>query len=328
MSLKPKVVVVIVTWNNKDIVDIPLKSLASQNYNNFVTLIVDNGSSDNTLDYVKKKYPPVQTIDAGKNLGFAAGNNLGIKEAVGKYGADYVVLLNSDAWLSADWLSIVVKFAQTKPHLACAQGLTLKLGNPSRIDSTHIYLSQNGQATQAHHDQPNILPRYTKRVFGVNAAAALYSAKFIKSQPFEDFFDKDFFMYLEDVDVIMRATIMGWQNYFVGDAIAKHVGSASSAGSNFSLKMTFRNNFPMIVKNMPLRLIIKLVPKLIRSDLETIRHLARQKRWSAALRIPEGRVLGILLLPKMIFKRFELRKYRHSVDSKYIWQLMRWGYIK
>jgi GT2 family glycosyltransferase len=135
-------------------------------------------------------------------------------------------------------------------------------------------------------------------------------------------------MYLEDVDVILRANVMGWQNYFVSGAIAKHMGSASSTGSGFSLKMTFRNNFPMLVKNMQLKILLRLAPRLVKSDINTMRHLWRQKEYALSLKIPSGRVAGTLMLPKMIAKRRKLEKYRKNSNSDYIWQLMKRVYIK
>jgi GT2 family glycosyltransferase len=134
------------------------------------------------------------------------------------------------------------------------------------------------------------------------------------------------FMYLEDVDLSTRATVMGWDNYLVPGATAYHMGSASS-GKNpgFSLFMTFRNNTGLLVKNLPLRLLLRLWPRIIRSDLDTVRHLRSLGKGAAARKVIKGRFIGLLRAP-LFFKKRRMLAGKRRISAAYIWQLMRQGY--
>jgi GT2 family glycosyltransferase len=160
----------------------------------------------------------------------------------------------------------------------------------------------------------------------VNAAACIISRKFIEEQPFDHVFDEKMFMYLEDVDIAARATVLGWDNYLVPGARAMHMGSASS-GKNpgFSLYMTFRNNSAMLFKNFPLKMLIRMSPAILRGDIDTIRVLRKMGKKDAANKVVKGRLIGLLRLPLYISKRLKI--VRHAkIPKGYLWNLMRNGY--
>jgi GT2 family glycosyltransferase len=236
------------------------------------------------------------------------------------------MLLNTDATIAPDWTEKVVAFASRKPRGALYQGTTLDYYNHQVIDSTHIYVSHNGQGTQGNWRHFVGLEKGPKKVFGVNAAACLISRSFIEAQPFDTYFDEALFMYLEDVDVAARATVMGWDNYLVPGARAYHMGSVSS-GKNpgFSLYMTFRNNSDVLFKNFPLGLLIRILPRLIRGDIDTIRELRRRGKPAAVRKVIKGRFVGLLRMPLFIAKRRKMNKAR-TIDANYLWSLMRNGY--
>lgn len=290
-------------------------------------MVVDNGSKDDSVATIRRLAPEVTVIEAGVNLAFAKGNNVGIKAALADKDVGYIALLNTDARLDDKWLEKLVNFCKLKPRAACLQGTTLDYYDHNIIDSTHIYVAQNGQATQGSWRDFYEHELGPKKVFGVNAAANLITREFIEAQPFgQEFFDEAMFMYLEDVDASARATVMGWDNYVVPGARAYHMGSASS-GKNpgFSLYMTFRNNTGMLIKNLPLMTLFKLAPRIVLSDIETFRHLRRVGKNKTAWIIPKGRLIGVLRSPLFILRRRKLNKYR-TIDKDYLWHLMSKGY--
>jgi GT2 family glycosyltransferase len=261
------------------------------------------------------------------NTGFAKGNNIGIKEALVDEDVEYVVLLNTDARLAESWVEEIVKFAGMKPKGAFFQGTTYDYNNHNIIDSTHIYVSRNGQGTQGgwrHYETGELGPR---RVFGVNAAACMISRRFIEAQPFGyEFFDTRLFMYLEDVDVAARSTVMGWDNYLVPGAVAYHMGSVSSSSNpGFSLYMTFRNNTGVLFKNFPIGMLIRMIPSIVRGDIDTIKTLRRRGAKGAISKVIKGRLIGLFRLPFFMMKRVKLQKYK-AVDNDYLWYLMRRGF--
>ena len=321
-----KVAYVIVGWNNQNLLPECLTSIREQTYPHKVVYYVDNNSADASVDLVRRKFPEVIVLPQSSNTGFARGNNIGIAEALNDPEVSYVMLLNTDATLASDWTEKTVGFASHKPRGALYQGTTLDYYNHHVIDYTHIYVSHSGQGTQGNWRHFVSLEKGPKKVFGVNAAACLISRGFIEAQPFDTYFDEGLFMYLEDVDVATRATVMGWDNYLVPGARAYHMGSASS-GKNpgFSLYMTFRNNSDVLFKNFPLRLLVRMLPKLIRGDIDTIRELKRRGKSSAIRKVIKGRFVGLLRMPLFIAKRRKMNKAR-TADTNYLWSLMRNGY--
>lgn len=320
----PKVVFVVVGWNNKDLLDDCFGSVTNQTYKNCSIVYVDNMSSDGSAGYVKKNYPQIAVLAQERNYGFAKGNNIGIKKALTDLNTQYVALLNTDARIRKDWVETLVAFAEKKPLAATLQSVTLDYYDRKVIDSTNIYIARNSQATQASYRKSYLGPGHihSTKVFGVNAAAAMITRKFLDHQPYEKLFDESLFMYLEDVDVAARATVMGWDNYLVAGTEAYHMGSASSGKKpNYSFKMTFRNNGLVLVKNMPWLILIKILPRLIRSDIETIKSVRAQGNKKLVRIVIYGRLKSLLLVPLFIFKRLKMTGQR-KIDRDYLWQLM------
>lgn len=322
-----KAAFIVISWNNSDILQECFDSIRAQTYTNHRTILVDNDSKDDSVVAARRFMPEATIIENSNNDGFTRGNNIGIAEALRDPEVDYIVLLNSDARLASEWLQTVIDFAAGKPKAATLQGTTLDYYDHGIIDSTHIYVARNGQATQGSWRDTYADEFGPKKVFGVNAAACLITRSFIEAQPFgAELLDEAFFMYLEDVDLAARATVMGWDNYLVPGARAYHMGSASS-GKNpgFSLYMTFRNNSAMLYKNLPMGLLLRLVPRIARSDLDTIRHLRALGKPEAARKVLKGRLIGLLRVPLFIRKRRIIARNRR-VSSTYLWHLMRQGY--
>lgn len=325
--MRNKVAYIVVGWNNKDILGECFESLAKQTYKHVDVYYVDNGSADNSVEFVRESFPDVIIIEPGYNTGFAKGNNIGIAQALQDETVGYIGLLNSDARLHPDWSSQLVAFAETKSKAALLQGTTLDYYNHAIIDSTHIYISLNGQGTQGNWRAFDGVEFGPKKIFGVNAAACIITRNFIEAQPFGyELFDETMFMYLEDVDLGTRATFMGWDNYLVPAARAYHMGSASS-GKNpgFSLYMTFRNNSALLYKNFGWKRLLKMSPSLLRGDIDTIRVLRRMGKKDAAKKVFRGRINGLFRIPKYYAKRKKMQKVI-AIPEEYMLQLMRRGY--
>lgn len=330
IKTKESVAYIVVAWNNKALLDECIESIVSQDTTlNKKIVLVDNDSKDGTVPYVRATYPDIILLPQISNYGFAKGNNIGIKVALDDESVKYVVLVNTDATLAHDWTRTLVETAGMKPMAACLQSVTLDYYNHSVIDSTHIYVSKYGQATQSSWREPisNNKDVAAFKVFGCNAAAMMITRGFIEAQPFGDFFDETMFMYLEDVDVAARATVMGWDNLLVPGTRAYHMGSVSSNKKDprFSLRMTFRNNLGLHIKNLPLPILLIILIRMPKSDIASIRHLRRIGKGYAISALIKGRLEGVLLIPIFIRKRALLNKYK-KIDNKFLWKLMRFGY--
>jgi GT2 family glycosyltransferase len=319
---------IIVCWNNKALMKECIESIQRQTYKHKKIFVVDNASTDGSVEFVTKTFPEVEVLAQDKNYAFAKGNNIGIKKALEDQQVGYFALVNSDATLENSWTSTLIAAAEQHPKAAMLQSITLDYYDHAVIDSTHVYIARNGQATQGSWRLP--LPEGydvpPQKVFGCNAAAMIITRGFIEQQPFGDFFDETMFMYLEDVDIAARATVMGWDNYVIPGTRAYHMGSASS-GKNpgFSLYMTFRNNLGLLIKNLPLALLLPVLASLFKADRASIKHLQRTNRKEAVKFIYRGRLASLPYIPIFIFKRYKLKKYR-NIDNNYLWNLMRKGF--
>lgn len=324
---EPIIGTVVISWNNQDILGECFESLQEQDNKDHVTLLVDNGSKDDSVSFTKERFPWVEVYEARANLGFARGNNIGIEYLLQKYSSlEYIVLLNSDARLDSKWLSTMVPFAERKPMGALFQSTTLDYYNHDIIDSTHVYISRNGSGTQGMWRRLHLGENGPKRVFGANAAAVMVSRAFIEQQPEEHFFDTTLFMYLEDVDINARATVTGWDNYLVPGTYAYHMGSASSnKRPGFSLYMTYRNNIAVLCKNIPVSLLLRMLPHIIRADYHTMRHLRRTGKARGIYYLLKGRVIGFVRLPLFLPGVWRMRTARKTISKEYLWSLMKYG---
>lgn len=320
--------VVVVSWNNESLLKDCLDSIRAQTIDasRVKVILVDNASDDGSVEFVRRSYPEVHIIEVGWNSGFSHANNLGIRHAFTDPDIAGVVMLNSDARLSPSWMETIVSFAQTRPRAASFQSLTLDHVNPSVIDSHHLYVGRALHATQFGTGEPLDRCYATERVFGVNAAAALYTRAFLEAQPFDDYLDETMGMYLEDVDLAARALVMGWESWFVSGTNATHIGSASAKkrSSGFALRQTWRNQPVLLLTNFPLRLLVRGFRGFVGHEIGAVRHLRATGQPELVGEIMRGRREGLRLIPYALRRRRQLRRYR-ALDPELVWSFMNEG---
>jgi hypothetical protein len=100
--MSPLIAIIVTNFNGKELLEVCLSSLFKQSYKNLKAILVDNNSTDNSVIFVKNRFPRLDVINLDKNYGFSAGNNIGIKYALEKYNADYILLLNNDTKFTKD----------------------------------------------------------------------------------------------------------------------------------------------------------------------------------------------------------------------------------
>jgi N-acetylglucosaminyl-diphospho-decaprenol L-rhamnosyltransferase len=317
-----EVAFVIVSWNARERIDQAVGSAARQAAGAACVLVVDNASEDGTADHLRTAFPAVRVIDAGANLGFPAGANLGIAAALADPACRYVALLNDDAWVGDDWLEVLLTFADAHPDGATFQGLTVDARDPEVVDSMGLYIGHAGRAIQLGYRCRGLHPR-SGRVFGVNAAAALIRRAFLEAQPFGDeYLDSDLVMYLEDVDLAARAVVMGWHSYFVEGAVAYHLGSGEDREDRpLSLRLNARNDLLVLVKNLPWTVVARSLPGLAIAELARYRRYLREGEPGKVATILRGRVEGLLALPRFLRKRRMLAPHRR-LGSAAVWEAM------
>lgn len=254
---KLKVCVVIPNWNGEDLLAESLQSIEKQTYPCQV-VVVDNGSTDNSVKIVKEKFPKIHLIELAKNTGFTGGVNAGLSYALSEK-FDAIALLNNDAEAEPDWLENLVKELGKDSKIGIVTGKLMR-HNRKHIDSTGDFYTIWGipmprgrnQADTGQYDQP-------ESVFGASGGASLYRATMLKEV---GLFDERFFAYIEDVDISFRARLAGWGIRYTPKAIAYHHVSATTSKmvSSFARYHWIKNYLMAYTKNMPTKLYWKYFP--------------------------------------------------------------------
>ncbi len=252
--MEPKVTIIIPNYNGLSFMEPCMAALKRQNFRDFDLLVVDNGSTDGSVQWLKAHEIP--TIFLKENTGFSGAVNTGIKAA----STPYVILLNNDTEAEPDYVGELVKAIEASPDIFSVSSRMIQMHSRELMDDGGDMYTVLGWAYQRGVGQPTTLYDRPFRVFAACAGAAIY-----RREVFEEigYFDEMHFAYLEDIDVGYRARIYGYRNVYCPKAKVYHVGSGTSGSkyNSFKVKLAARNNVYLNYKNMPfLQLLINLIP--------------------------------------------------------------------
>jgi anaerobic magnesium-protoporphyrin IX monomethyl ester cyclase len=239
--------VIIPNFNGKAFLKPCLDSLTQQTKRNSEIILVDNASTDGSVEFVNSHYPGVNIISLASNKGFSAAVNQGIGQAKGSF----IAVLNNDTVVNPNWLEVLCGFLEENPHIGfCASKIT-KYDNPDVIDSVGHGIIRSGYAFNIG-DAVKDAGQYDnlREVFGAPAAAAVYRRSMLNDI---GLFDEDFYMYLEDVDLSYRAQLRGHKCMFVPQATVRHRG-AGTTGSQYHKDNVYfiaRNTIYILMKDVP-----------------------------------------------------------------------------
>jgi GT2 family glycosyltransferase len=239
--------VVIVNYNAGPHLAKVIQSLQIQTFRDFRILVVDNGSTDGSLEGLAPGAIPLEIVPAGRNLGFAAGNNLAIRRHVS---AEWLALLNPDAFPHPDWLQELMAAAAAHTDYQFFGCRMLDATDPTRLDGVgDVYHVSGLYWREGHGRRDGPVHRTSKEIFSPCAAAALYRTEDVLEI---GGFDEDFFCYGEDVDLAFRLRLAGRRCLYVAESVVEHMGSGIvGLRSDFQLYHGHRNLFWVYVKNMP-----------------------------------------------------------------------------
>lgn len=245
--------VLIVTYNSAAFIESCLNSLQQQTYQDFELIVVDNASTDDSLNCTARQLPAFSSarlISLTVNRGFAAGNNEALRQASGAY----IALLNPDAEASPQWLQSLVTAMKEHPDAgSCASRLLVH--GAGIIDSAGDGCITTGAGYKRGETEP--ADRYCEAgyVFGACGGAALFRRAMLEEI---GFFDDDFFLIHEDTDLNFRAQLAGWKCFYAPDAVVEHkVRSTIGAGSDTAVYYSLRNALFVLAKNMPAQLFLR-----------------------------------------------------------------------
>jgi len=243
----PRVSVIIVNWNGRSHLSDCLESLEGQSYRDFEVILVDNGSVDGSIDFVQEKYPWIKTLALAENTGFARGNNIGFEKSFG----EYVVTLNNDTRVAADWLELLVATADCHPEVGMVGSRICAFNSPDTIDSLGVLICRDGMSRGAYRRQSFSSLNLTgsMEILLPSACAALYRRSMLEEV---GFFDDEFFAYCEDTDLGLRCRLAGWKALLALEAVVLHKYSETSGSfSPFKIYLVERNHYWLAMKILP-----------------------------------------------------------------------------
>ena len=252
-----KTTIIIPNYNGKNFLKNCLESATKSTVLASI-LVVDNGSSDGSREWLAENFPQVKVIVFSENRGFPAAVNAGI----GAADTPYVFLLNNDTAMEADCLKNLEAAMEADSRIFSVGAKMLSMRQPDLVDSAGDLYSAFGWAYAVGKGKESAL--YTKplQVFSNCAGAALYRKEYLEKT---GLFDEAHFLYLEDVDIGWRARIAGYRNVTEPAAVVYHAGSGSSGSRYNTLKIAHssRNNIYLIYKNMPVLQLLLNLPFLL-----------------------------------------------------------------
>jgi GT2 family glycosyltransferase len=307
-----QVSIIIPNWNGRHLLDACLAALGAQTWLDYEIIVVDNGSRDGSVAWLRSRYPQIRVIANGRNLGFAAAVNQGVKASDSRY----VVTLNNDTEPDPAWLAALVSVAEEDPTVGMCASKMLFADRPGIINSTGICIDQAGIAWDRRggesDDDSEMSP---VEVFGPCGGAAMYRRAMLDKI---GLFDEDFFAYLEDVDLAWRARRAGQRCLYVPTARVFHRHSATGGeGSPFKNYHVGRNKIGLIARNYPFVRLWRCVPALVLYDMASVAYMMLVRHDIHAL---YGRLAGLVRLGRMWRKR-ETTDGAIRTDLAYLAQL-------
>src|SRR5687768_15204560 len=297
---QPVVSVLIVSWNSAANLSRCLDALRVQVFKDFELIIVDNGSTDNSIDSIQQLDLPIRIQQLQKNDGFTTANNIGARLSRGRW----LVLLNADAFPEPDWLEQLVKAAQDNPQFTSFSSRQIQANTPEFLDGAGDAYHVSGLAWRQYLGYPSRdYGHEPLELFSPCAAAAMYLREaFLEVRGF----DEDFFSYFEDIDLGFRLQLRGYRCLYVPKATVHHIGSATfGERSDFAFYHAHRNLIWTFVKNMPSAMFWRYLPAHFIANIIYLVYYTLRGR---------GRVLwrakydALKKLPKFVRKRREIQR--------------------
>jgi len=240
------IAVVVVNWNAGDYLKKCLQSLKAQTLKPSRVIVMDNASTDDSVQGLEVEFEGYEIVRLKENTGFAFANNLAVKRAEN---CDWIAFLNPDAFAAPDWLEKLAEAAENFPEFTSFGSHMLRYESDQMDGTGDVYHVCGSAWRRDHGIRASTVDRKTGEIFSPCAAAS-----FIRKDHFEELggFDENFFSYFEDVDLGFRFQLKGYRSLYVANAVVEHVGSATTSRySDFAIYHGQRNLVWSYIRNMP-----------------------------------------------------------------------------
>ena len=260
--MSPKVSIVILNWNGRKYLERFLPSVCKSTYDHWELVVIDNASTDDSIEFLKENYPAVRIIVNKENAGFAGGYNSGLAAVE----SEYYVLLNSDVEVEAGWLEPMVRLLENDSRIAACQPSIMQFSNRAYYEYAGAaggWLDRYGypfamgrifdecEKEEGRYSEPS-------PIFWASGAAL-----FIRSKIYWEMkgLDESFFAHQEEIDLCWRIQWAGYKIFSCPSSKVYHVGGGTlPKGNSKKVYLNFRNNLKMLGKNLPLHDLLFLIP--------------------------------------------------------------------
>lgn len=314
----PAISLVILNYNGRSWLPGCLDALASQRgAPSFETLLIDNGSHDDSINFVRTHYPDVRVVENGRNLGFAAGNNACVPHTH----SEWLIFLNQDTVVDPEWMSRLWDARAQHPECGLITSRLVFMNDPSIVDSAGDGYVRAGGAFKHGHGAPAAAHATSREVFGAcGGAFMIRRADFVALGGF----DERFFMLYEDVDLSYRARLRGLRVWYAADAIVRHAVSGSLGTISPAAVFYGQRNLEWTwIKNTPGRLLVPTALAHAIYSTAGVLHYIRLGLGGAALR---GKWAALRALPAVLADRRRVQSAR-TADVSAIEPLMEPGWL-
>lgn len=258
--MKGLVSIIIVNWNGLSWLKMSLPSLAKQTYKPVEIILVDNASTDDSVSWTRKHFPNVKVLMNQENFGFAEGNNVGYREALG----EYILLLNNDTRVKPDFLKELVAKMQSGRDIGAVQSKLLLMDDSKRLDSVGAFQTPTGFLFHWGFGKKDA-PKYdrTEDMYTAKGAAVMFRTDVLKTVEMDHaMFDPLYFAYFEETDLCHRIWLSGKRVVYAPKSVVYHKMGGTSTGMDnaFIQYHSFKNRIRTYLKNMGWIWLMTLLP--------------------------------------------------------------------
>ena len=291
-----KVAVVVLGFNDRKWLDRCLTSVLATDDHNFQVIFVDNASSDGSAAFVEESFPSITVVRNTINLGFAGGNNEGIREAL-RTGAEFVFLLNSDTWVESSWLRELRAHFAEEPSLDVVTSMILNYED-GRFDRNFLQLVSDTPGFVQ--DAWNGNPRPWYDTSGGSGAALMARKSF-----YEDVgvIDPEFFMYFEEIDLLRRGRYHGKRVAVSTKSVVHHFNHLETPDSGKPSKTRFERGFLIFTLKDQFNPLLKCVMKFLLEGVSRPIGALFRRQWIRAWALVKIDVELLLKSPQIIWRR-------------------------
>lgn len=319
MSNNVAVSVIIINWNGQKDLSGCLSSLKKVTDIKFEVILVDNGSTDQSLKESKKIFPDIHVIKNHHNLGYAPANNQGLACAKG----EFILFLNNDTEVTGNFLKILIDTLKTDPKIACVQPKIYLMGRGQMLDAVGSFLTWTGFLDHFGYERSDG-PKYSKpmSIFSAKGACMLFRKSALDKI---GNFDNLFFAYFEETDLCWRAWLAGYGVFYVPQAVIYHKGGATAhrLQEAISYYHSYKNRIRTFIKNFETANLVRVL--FMHSLICTFLVFANilMGRISQALAIIRAYWWNITVLSDTLKERTRVQALRQVADKQLFGPLVR-----